>query len=82
MSVYPGFSGQEFIKSSLDKIKSLKKIIISESFNCVLEVDGGIKLSNSQDVIQAGADSLVMGSGLFCQVDYNKAVLNFYKNKK
>jgi ribulose-phosphate 3-epimerase len=82
MSVYPGFSGQEFIKSSLDKIKSLKKIITSERFKCFLEVDGGIKLSNSQDVIQAGADSLVMGSGLFCQVNYDKAVLDFYKNEK
>ena len=63
MSVEPGKSGQEFIPSSIEKIKTLKKLI--ENKDILIEVDGGINLNTKQAVIDAGADILVVGSALY-----------------
>ena len=70
MSVNPGFGGQQFIPSVLDKINRAKKMILSKSLQTLIEVDGGVKLENAKKVVQAGADILVMGSAFFGQKDY------------
>lgn len=70
MSVNPGFGGQEFIPSVLDKIKTLRNLINERGLNVLIEVDGGIKPNNAKEVASAGADILVMGSAFFNSEDY------------
>lgn len=65
MSVNPGFGGQKFIPSALRKISDVKKLIEKRNLKTLIEVDGGIKLDNAKDVLDAGADILVSGSGIF-----------------
>ncbi len=66
MSVNPGFGGQTFIPSFLKRAESLKNFLIKNRLeNVNIEVDGGIKIDNVQDVVRAGADMVVSGSGLF-----------------
>lgn len=65
MSVNPGFGGQEFIPSAIRKISEVKKLIEKRNLKTLIEVDGGIKLDNAKDVLDAGADILVSGSGIF-----------------
>lgn len=65
MSVEPGFGGQNFIESSLDKIKNLRKEIDDNHFNCLIEVDGGINDKTAKLVVESGADILVCGSYVF-----------------
>ncbi len=74
MSVNPGFGGQEFIPSSLDKIKELKKWIARERLNVLIQVDGGINSETAPAVIEAGADILVAGSAVFSGSDVKQAV--------
>ena len=68
MSVNPGFAGQTFIRSTVDKIKSLKKMIGDR--NILIEVDGGVTSDNARDCVAAGADILVAGSSIFMTPDY------------
>ena len=82
MTVCPGFAGQEFIAANLAKVKFIKSAIIAQKLSCIVEVDGGVKLSNCQEIILAGADSLVMGSGLFANSSYTKVVDEFKRCKK
>ena len=70
MSVNPGFGGQSFIKSSLDKIKRLRRMIDERGLTVEIEVDGGIKLDNIGEVAAAGANVFVSGSGVFGTKDY------------
>lgn len=70
MSVNPGFGGQVFILSMLEKIKLLRKLIKDRQCSTLVEVDGGIKLENAKDIADAGADILVMGSAFFGSGDY------------
>lgn len=65
MSVEPGFSGQSFIPSSLEKIKTLRKYIDDNHLSTLIEVDGGVNDTNVLDVKNAGADVIVSGSYLF-----------------
>ena len=65
MSVNPGFGGQKFIPSALRKIKEVKKLIKERNLNTLIEVDGGVKLDNAREVLEAGADILVAGSAIF-----------------
>ncbi len=65
MTVEPGFGGQSLIKDTLPKISTLKKIIKSKDLPIKIEVDGGVNLSTLSDVIDHGADVLVMGSAFF-----------------
>jgi len=75
MSVDPGFGGQAFIPSSLDKIKRLKNWLRELGLqNVLIEVDGGIKLDNIKEVAQAGADILVSGSGIFGERNRKKVI--------
>ena len=72
MSVHPGFAGQSFIKESIDRVQALKAIIGSR--NIMLEVDGGVSPSCSQDCIDAGCDILVAGSSIFSTNDYKVSI--------
>lgn len=65
MSVEPGFGGQTFIPESYDRIKELRKYISEHGLTTKLEVDGGVGKKNIREVIQAGADVFVAGSGVF-----------------
>ncbi len=65
MSVNPGFGGQSFIPYSLQKIKDLKKMIDDRGLNIDIQVDGGVKLSNAKEIMDAGANILVAGSAVF-----------------
>ena len=81
MSVEPGFGGQGFIKESNERIIKIKKYL---SDNCLeriqIQVDGGIKLHNAQEVISAGGDILVAGSEVFGAPDPVEVIREFYNN--
>ena len=74
MSVNPGFGGQEFIPSSLEKISRLKKIIQERNLEVLIEVDGGVNPENAPALISAGVDILVAGSAVFKSGDYQKTI--------
>ncbi|MDX1516179.1 MAG: ribulose-phosphate 3-epimerase [Woeseiaceae bacterium] len=70
MSVNPGFGGQAFIPSSLDKLRAARARIDASGFDIRLEVDGGVKADNIRDIAAAGADTFVAGSAIFGSPDY------------
>lgn len=74
MSVNPGFGGQQFLESSLEKIRRLRALLQQRALSAPIEVDGGVKPSNAPQIIAAGADILVSGTGLFHATDYRVAV--------
>ena len=65
MSVNPGFGGQSFIPATINKITTLKQMIMDAGLNVLIEVDGGVTMSNAKNIIAAGADVLVAGSTVF-----------------
>ena len=65
MSVEPGYGGQSFIPSSLDKIATLRKMLDARKLPAELAVDGGITLENAPDIVKAGADVLAIGNSIF-----------------
>ncbi|MEE3000775.1 MAG: ribulose-phosphate 3-epimerase [Pseudomonadota bacterium] len=77
MSVNPGFGGQSFITSQLDKISRIREMIGNRPVE--LMVDGGIKPSNIADVVKAGANSIVAGSAIFNHTDYAESI-NLLRN--
>ena len=76
MTVEPGFGGQKFMSSQLEKIKNIKKMINKKERNILIEVDGGINLETSKLCIEAGANVLVAGNAIFSQdaSNYSKLV--------
>ncbi len=70
MSVNPGFGGQSFIPSALEKIRTLRRIADDKGYRIDIEVDGGIKTDNVAEVVAAGANVIVSGSGVFGTADY------------
>jgi ribulose-phosphate 3-epimerase len=70
MSVNPGFAGQEFIPSVLDKLAQARRLIDASGRAVRLEVDGGVKLDNIGAIARAGADTFVAGSAIFGTTDY------------
>lgn len=70
MSVNPGFGGQSFIPSSLDKLRQARKLIDESGREIRLEVDGGVKIDNIGEIAAAGADMFVAGSAIFGSADY------------
>jgi ribulose-phosphate 3-epimerase len=74
MSVNPGFGGQHFIPSTLDKIRALKRKISERHLTVKIEVDGGVNASTAPLVCEAGADVLVAGTAIFGQEDYAQAI--------
>ena len=74
MSVNPGFGGQSFIESQVQKIRDLRRMCDEKGLDPWIEVDGGIKGGNAWKVIEAGANAIVSGSGVFNQPDYAEAI--------
>ena len=74
MTVNPGFSGQNFISTSLNKISQAKKLITSAGRQVRLQVDGGINHSNIGLIQQSGADTFVVGSHIFHSNNYEKTI--------
>lgn len=74
MSVNPGFGGQKFIESQVDKIRRLKQMCLEKQCNPWIEVDGGVTPDNAWKVIEAGANAIVSGSGVFGAKDYAAAI--------
>jgi ribulose-phosphate 3-epimerase len=70
MSVNPGFGGQEFIESSLEKLRQARQLIDESGREIRLEIDGGVKIDNIGDVAAAGADTFVAGSAIFGSDNY------------
>jgi ribulose-phosphate 3-epimerase len=70
MSVNPGFGGQKFIPSALDKLREARKIIDASGREIRLEIDGGVKVDNIGEIAAAGADTFVAGSAIFGSDDY------------
>lgn len=70
MSVNPGFGGQKFIQSVLQKIKAARGMLDQIHSSALLEVDGGVKIENARQIIEAGATALVAGSAIFTHPDY------------
>ena len=80
MSVEPGFGGQGYIEGSTERIKKIKQKLTEECLQdrVLIEVDGGIKLHNAKEVIDAGADILVAGSAIFKTDDPVQTIKDFY----
>lgn len=78
MSVEPGFGGQSFMEDSLEKIKFFRKYIDDNNLDVKIEVDGGIKTTNVNKVIDAGADIIVAGSDVFAK-DIKSQINNYYQ---
>ncbi|MCT7600838.1 ribulose-phosphate 3-epimerase [Aliarcobacter butzleri] len=74
MSVNPGFGGQKFIPSVVEKAKELKELINKRNPNCLIEVDGGVNNKNIEILKNAGVDVVVAGSYVFGSDDYEKAI--------
>jgi ribulose-phosphate 3-epimerase len=70
MSVNPGFGGQKFIPSALDKLRQARKLIDASGLDIRLEIDGGVKVDNIGEIAAAGADTFVAGSAIFGSDDY------------
>ena len=74
MCVNPGWGGQGFIETSIEKIKKLRALIEKTGSKALIEIDGGVKLDNAQRILDAGADVLVSGSGVFGEKDTVSAI--------
>jgi ribulose-phosphate 3-epimerase len=70
MSVNPGFGGQKFIPSTLDKLRQVREKIDASGLDIRLQVDGGVGVANIADIARAGADTFVAGSAIFNTPDY------------
>jgi ribulose-phosphate 3-epimerase len=68
MSIVPGYSGQEFMEEAYGRIERLRALV-----DCFVQVDGGVKPENVRQVHDAGADLLVVGSGIFGSEDLTRA---------
>jgi ribulose-phosphate 3-epimerase len=74
MSVNPGFGGQSFITSALDKLREARRIIDESGRDIRLEIDGGVKVDNIRAIAEAGADTFVAGSAIFNTPDYKATI--------
>ncbi len=75
MSVNPGFGGQKFIPSVIDKIEYLREILEKSGSDVEIQVDGGIKVDNAAEIVSAGTDILVVGSGIFSTDNYKSTIM-------
>lgn len=74
MSVNPGFGGQSFIPSTLKKLRQVRSLIDDSGIDIRLEIDGGVKIDNIQQIASAGADTFVAGSAIFNTNDYQATI--------
>jgi ribulose-phosphate 3-epimerase len=80
MSVNPGFGGQAFIPSTLDKLRAVRAMIDKHGKPVLLEVDGGVKADNIGEIAAAGADAFVAGSAIFNAPDYAQVIAQMRAN--
>jgi ribulose-phosphate 3-epimerase len=76
MSVNPGFGGQKFIRSSIDKIAALSRLLKEKNSDAIIQVDGGVNCETIRQIHQAGATSFVAGSAIFNTPDYKETISN------
>jgi ribulose-phosphate 3-epimerase len=74
MSVNPGFGGQSFLPSALDKLRQVRKMIDDSGYDIRLEIDGGVKIDNIREIKEAGADTFVAGSAIFGKPNYRDVI--------
>jgi len=74
MSVNPGFGGQKFIPSTLDKLRQARQLIDNSGYDIRLQVDGGVGVHNIGEIAAAGADTFVAGSAIFSQPNYAEVI--------
>ena len=79
MSVNPGFGGQKFIPSTIEKVAELKQLINEKKSTALIEVDGGVTDANARDLLNAGADALVAGSFVFNSSDPKATIARLKK---
>jgi ribulose-phosphate 3-epimerase len=79
MSVNPGFGGQTFIPSALDKITALKKYVREKKLSLRIGVDGGVKTDNIAQIARAGADRFIAGSAIFNSANYQETITAMQK---
>ena len=82
MSVNPGFGGQSFIESQVQKIRDLRRLCDEKGLDPWIEVDGGVKPGNAWKVIEAGANAIVSGSGVFGAADYAEAIQGIRSSRR
>jgi ribulose-phosphate 3-epimerase len=80
MTVNPGFGGQAYLPSMTGKIELLRSQLVRSGLSVDIEVDGGIKADNVAEVVRAGANVIVSGSGIFKTKDYGKTISEMRKN--
>jgi len=74
MSVNPGFGGQVFIPTAIQKLQEARKLIDQSGLPIRLEIDGGVKVENISSIAAAGADTFVAGSAVFDSADYKQSI--------
>ena len=79
MGVNPGFGGQKFIPSTLEKVRALRKIIEARGLSTLIEMDGGVSKNTIKEISDAGVDVLVSGSAIFGTDDYTETIAMFRK---
>lgn len=77
MSVNPGFGGQKFITSTLDKARALKEMIKQKNLSKIIQIDGGVNNNTIKEIAAAGVDSFVAGSAVFGSDDYAATIKGF-----
>jgi ribulose-phosphate 3-epimerase len=82
MSVNPGFGGQSFIPTMVPKIQALRRMCDERGLDPWIEVDGGLKINNTWQVIEAGANAIVAGSAVFNTPDYKAAIEGIRGSKR
>lgn len=87
MTVEPGFGGQSLMPHCVEKVRNLRKVIEEKNYDIDIEVDGGITRENINDVLEAGANVIVMGSSVFNgdiseNIDYYKNIFQEFENKQ
>jgi ribulose-phosphate 3-epimerase len=82
MSVNPGFGGQSFIPTMVDKIRALRTLCDERGLDPWIEVDGGLKVNNTWQVLEAGANAIVAGSAVFKAPDYAAAIEGIRHSKR
>jgi ribulose-phosphate 3-epimerase len=80
MTVNPGFGGQEFIPTMLDKLARLKRLVDKQQHEILIQVDGGINDTTARQVVEAGADVLVAGSFIYGAKNVKKAIMELKGN--
>lgn len=79
MAVNPGFGGQKFIPGTMEKIKTLRRMIDEKGLKAIIEIDGGVTLENASAILAAGADVLVAGNAVFKSADPKAAIAQLKK---